>query len=301
MTTPTTTPNDYSNVPLEMTQLVTITSVLEGTQETPVGTQRSFIGQIVPMPNTAAWTQYPYTFKYPAALPIEPKNGQQAWCRVKRENIKAGKDGSRAFDFWWGLTAFDVEAPQPGQETIMGSTPKEQTTNGTTTYSTAQVFGSTATVNSDSIEVRGDIQGHLEKLSVDLYVGVMGISLSDNLDQINYLHIRMIRDRLYHMVKDQLIRPLYYCYEHDEVRHYKDGEYIHDLTKHKGRDLDEGSYCAYQDSILQPFFLCMDTPVAPAEQPVVEQAPAEQPVVEQAVQATLEPATDGLPGGSARE
>jgi len=288
MTTPTTTPNDYSNVPLEMTQLVTITSVLEGTQETPVGTQRSFIGQIVPMPNTAAWTQYPYTFKYPAALPIEPKNGQQAWCRVKRENIKAGKDGSRAFDFWWGLTAFDVEAPQPGQETIMGSTPKDQSTNGTTTYSTAQVFGKTATVNSDSIAVMGEIQGHLEKLAVDLYVGVMGISLSDNLDQINYQHIRMIRDRLYHMVKDQLIRPLYYCYEHEAVREFADMGYFHKMGE---------AYCTYSDSITAPYYIEFDTPAAPAEQPVVEQAPAEQPVVEQVVQATLEPATsDGMPG-----
>ena len=294
-----TTSNDYSQVPLEIIRQITVTSTSNDTVDGRFGPERSFIA-------TVPWTTFAYNVKYPVALGIDPHKGEQIWCRFARENRRknqAGEfhPGTNDYHFWWGLKAYNIEAPEPGQENVMGTIPKDQSTNGTTTYSPNQLFGNAPTVNSDSIEVRGDIQGHLEKLAVDLYIGVMGISLSDNLDQINYQHIRMIRDRLYHNVKDELIRPLYYCYEHDEVRHYKDGEYIHDLTKHKGRDLDEGSYCAYQDSILQPFFLCMDTPAAPAEQPVVEQAPAEQPVVEQAVQATLEPATDGLPGGSARE
>ena len=291
MTTPTTTPNDYSNVPLEIIRQITVTSTSNDTIDGRFGPERSFTA-------TVPWTTFAYNVKYPVALGIDPKQNQQVWCRFKRENLRKNRDGqfhpgTNDYHFWWGLTAYNIEAPEPGQENVMGSTPKDQTTNGTTTYSTAQVFGNTATVNSDSIEVRGDIQGHLEKLSVDLYVGVMGISLSDNLDQINYQHIRMIRDRLYHNVKDELIRPLYYCYEHEAVREFADEGYSHKL--------DEHTYCVYHDSIEQPFFLQMDTPTVLAEQPVVEQAPAEQPVVEQAVQATLEPATDGLPGGSARE
>ena len=300
MTTPTTTPNDYPQVPLEMIQLINVISVAKDTIENPrFGPQRSFTAEV-------PWTKYPYTFKFPAALPIEPNKDDHVWCRVKRENIKVdqttkiAKPGDTAFDFWWGITAYNIEAPEPGQEVIMGApagNTNPQPATGTTTYSTAQVFGNTATVNSDSIEVRGDIQGHLEKLAVDLYIGVMGISLSDNLDQINYQHIRMIRDRLYHNVKDELIRPLYYCYEHGEARYIADwdtGLWIHALGT--AIPIEGASCCAYQDSISQPFFVVVVPP-----EPVVEQAPAEQPVVEQAVQATLEPATDGLPGGSARE
>ena len=264
MTTPTTTPNDYSNVPLEMTQLVTITSVLEGTQETPVGTQRSFIGQIVPMPNTAAWTQYPYTFKYPAALPIEPKNGQQAWCRVKRENIKAGKDGSRAFDFWWGLTAFDVEAPQPGQETIMGSTPKEQTTNGTTTYSTNQLFGTPSSSTSSWAKSKDE-----------------QIAWNSAINNANSVMVTRTNR------EGKLLE--YDDYYEGELAYMSHKFY---LLIRNGPDFDK--YGSLLD-IEEP------TVTEAPEQPVVEHAPAEQPVVEQAVQATLEPATDGLPGGSARE
>ena len=262
MTTPTTTPNDYSNVPLEIIRQITVTSTSNDTIDGRFGPERSFIA-------TVPWTDFPYTVKYPVALGIDPKQNQQVWCRFKRENLRKNRDGqfhpgTNDYHFWWGLTAFDVEAPQPGQETIMGSTPKDQSTNGTTTYSTNQLFGTPSSSTSSWAKSKDE-----------------QIAWNSAINNANSVMVTRTNR------EGKLLE--YDDYYEGELAYMSHKFY---LLIRNGPDFDK--YGSLLD-IEEP------TVTEAPEQPVVEQPPAEQPVVEQAVQATLEPATDGLPGGSARE
>jgi len=81
------------------------------------------------------------------------------------------------------------------------------------------------------IVVEGVVQGHLEKLAVDLYVQLRKEGWDEGLD-INYVQIRILRDSLYHNLKNKPIMPQGYCYLHEVGRnldskkrwYHKDGE-----------------------------------------------------------------------------
>ena len=61
--------------------------------------------------------------------------------------------------------------------------------------------------------VEGVVQGHVEKLAVDLYNAQRDIS-----QPINYQAIREIRDAFFHQVKEKPIMSEHYCYDHEEPR-----------------------------------------------------------------------------------
>lgn len=61
------------------------------------------------------------------------------------------------------------------------------------------------------IKVEGVVQGHVEKLAVDLYRSYLPELLGD----IDYLKIREIRDSFFHQVKEKPIMPIGYCYRHE--------------------------------------------------------------------------------------
>ncbi len=69
------------------------------------------------------------------------------------------------------------------------------------------------------IKVEGVVQGHLEKLAVDLYrLEREFAGIHKPIDVPNYLRIREIRDSLYHQVKEKLIQPQHWCYTHETAR-----------------------------------------------------------------------------------
>ena len=119
-----TTSNDYPNVPLEMTKFITVKSTSNDITNGKFGPERHFVAEV-------PWTDFEYTVKYPVALAIEPNKGDQVWCRFARENRRknqAGEfhPGTNDYHFWWGIKAYNIEAPEPGQENVMGTIPKHQ-------------------------------------------------------------------------------------------------------------------------------------------------------------------------------
>ena len=84
-------------------------------------------------------------------------------------------------------------------------------------------------------ECAGEIQGHLEKLAVELYVGTEDFGDKDY-DEI-ILDIRRLRDQLFHGLKTYPPAPLHYCYRHERSRDRskKSGMWGHPTT--------DGSWC----------------------------------------------------------
>ena len=253
-----TTSNDYSQVPLEIIRQITVTSTSNDTVDGRFGPERSFIA-------TVPWTDYPYNVKYPVALGIDPHKGEQIWCRFARENRRknqAGEfhPGTNEYHFWWGLKAYNIEAPEPGQENVMGTIPKDQSTNGTTTYSPNQLFGTPSSSTSSWAKSKDE-----------------QIAWNSAINNANSVMVTRTNR------EGKLLE--YDDYYEGELAYMSHKFY---LLIRNGPDFDK--YGSLLD-IEEP------TVTEAPEQPVVEQASVEQPVVEQAVQATLEPATsDGMPG-----
>ena len=81
----------------------------------------------------------------------------------------------------------------------------------------------------------GEIQGHLEKLAVELYIGTEDVEGKDYTEIIH--EIRLLRDQIFHDLKSHRPAPLHYCYEHEMSRgkSRKTGAWGHPNT--------DGSWC----------------------------------------------------------
>ena len=81
----------------------------------------------------------------------------------------------------------------------------------------------------------GEIQGHLEKLAVELYIGTEDVEGKDYTEII--YDIRRLRDQIFHDLKSHRPAPLHYCYEHEMSRgkSRKTGAWGHPNT--------DGSWC----------------------------------------------------------
>jgi hypothetical protein len=81
----------------------------------------------------------------------------------------------------------------------------------------------------------GEIQGHLEKLAVELYIGTEDVEGKDYTEIIH--EIRLLRDQIFHDLKSHQPAPLHYCYEHEKSRgkSRKTGAWGHPNT--------DGSWC----------------------------------------------------------
>ena len=94
-------------------------------------------------------------------------------------------------------------------------------------------------------DVRGDIQGHLEKIAADIVDRRYGIPLAD--DEItlgSYVaEIVRTRDFLYWHMKEIKIAPPHYCREHRSPRHQSKNDWAHSF---------QGGWCQEQGGIIPP-------------------------------------------------
>ena len=100
------------------------------------------------------------------------------------------------------------------------------------------------------IEVQGIVQGHLEKLAVDLYRTECALlhassTASDAGSDIDYLRIREIRDNFFHQVKEKPIQHEHFCYEHEAQMQKGNTGYGHKVEggwciEDRGIIMDEG-------------------------------------------------------------
>lgn len=82
------------------------------------------------------------------------------------------------------------------------------------------------------IAVEGVVQGHLEKLAVDLYIAERRMEFEHGQAKdwewgVNYLRIREIRDAFYHQLQQKPIQHEHYCYEHETLRQKGNTGYGH--------------------------------------------------------------------------
>lgn len=87
-------------------------------------------------------------------------------------------------------------------------------------------------------DVEGIVQGHLEKLAMDLFVASHTTAELKKMPQGTAIHrVRLTRDALFHDLKSHLIAPAHYCFEHEKSRGYNKnrGTWFHPNT--------DGSFC----------------------------------------------------------
>lgn len=156
-----------------------------------------------------------------------------------------------------------VEFPPDDQDDAERSMNEDFTPRGTATQpaltDAINLMAATARMNSEAdkqftgkpdqsqrpnagIKVEGVVQGHLEKLAVDLYV-FGGAHYPGEV--IDYLRIREIRDAFFHQVKEKPIQPEHYCYEHSAQMNKGNTGYGHKVEdgwciENAGIVMDEG-------------------------------------------------------------
>jgi len=146
-------------------------------------------------------------------------NQSHDWT-INRGTLKQGKDAKYASSFFWDWDKEGTSSPPAhsnGNRATgadwddMGDPRAQEPTNGSVSPN-------------KGIVVEGVVQGHLEKLAVDLYLGIH----AQIGEAPNYSLIREIRDGLYHQVKQQPIQPEHYCYEDEAPRQpTKAGTWVH--------------------------------------------------------------------------
>ena len=133
---------------------------------------------------------------------------------VKKKQDGGYHDGSKDWMYNFNILSFGGKATQPEKE-LFGD-PRDQEPQGRAERPIA------------GIEVEGVVQGHLEKLAVDLYIAE-GADTSHANGLPDYLRIREIRDGFFHNVKEHSIMPQHHCYPHDVGRNRDN----HDRWYHK--------------------------------------------------------------------
>ena len=110
----------------------------------------------------------------------------------------------------------------------------------------------------------GEIQGHLEKLAVELYIGTEDFGDKDYGEIIH--EIRLLRDQMFHDLKSHQPAPPHYCYDHEKSRgkSRKTGAWGHPNTDGSWCIEGEGTTAAQAPDLSPDGFLArMDEPEQP--------------------------------------
>ena len=101
-------------------------------------------------------------------------------------------------------------------------------------------------------EVEGVVQGAMEKLATEIFIGTEDF---DRKDYTEIIHdIRLLRDQLYYELKSHRLAPPHYCYDHEKSRGMsrKSGAWGHPMTN--------GGWCIEGEGIT----VAPDTDMSPA-------------------------------------
>ncbi len=179
--------------------------------------------------------------------------GDRLHWTIRRESLKDGKEGKYPTDYFWGWdkddsaatrnspTVYQDDAERSMNEDFAPSNHEDQSGWDKLGNSDGPPPGDPrdgqqrAESPNAGIVVEGVVQGHLEKLAVDLYVRLRAEGWDEG-QPVNYTYIREIRDGLYHQVKKQLIRPEHFCYEHSTQMQHGNTGYGH-------RVAEENAWC----------------------------------------------------------
>lgn len=138
---------------------------------------------------------------------------------IVRESLKEGKDPKYASSYFWGWNKDDArvsvyeDQPDPEWQNMGGGFAGVVAELGSGDWQLKPEPGQSVPVRpNEGIAVEGVVQGHLEKLAVDLCISWSGGQ------EIQAVEIRIVRDMLFHKVKSVPIMPEGYCYHHDVGR-----------------------------------------------------------------------------------
>ena len=115
------------------------------------------------------------------------------------------------------ITSAEYDSYRPPDEDWHNDAPTDEDWDNMGGDPRAQEPQGNAEKPNKGIVVEGVVQGHLEKLAVDLYTQLRREGWDENLP-INFPYIREIRDAFFHHVKEHSIMPLHYCYPHEQTR-----------------------------------------------------------------------------------
>ncbi|MDA0771067.1 MAG: hypothetical protein O2821_12735 [Chloroflexi bacterium] len=145
-------------------------------------------------------------------------NDHREWVIV-RGNLKDGKNAQYASSFFWNWDQSGKAQPapnaNPNDELFEDDAPWQDPRSGPLPTQTQPALPKPTRTppQGQGLHVEGVVQGHVEKLAVDLYNAQRDIS-----EPIDYREIRRIRDAFFHNVKEQPIQPVGYCYVHEVGR-----------------------------------------------------------------------------------
>ena len=161
---------------------------------------------------------------------------------LNRGSLKSGKTGSYASDYFWDWDQPKSSAP-PAVPPAVPPNHQDSGWDQMVNPRAQEHYPENPDV-SIKIKVEGVVQGHLEKLAVDLYIAE-GVDTFRNDGLPDYLRIREIRDGFFHHVTEHSIMPQHWCYTHDVAMNKGNTGYGHrathdQLERHEGHALSDG-------------------------------------------------------------